>query len=90
MVGDCLAKSSESSSDHASDLTSIPSDNKAEKSSIPKPPGEPGRPKSGGYNLKRVSHLKAFDTIKVGHCVSRSIPANSLLVQQYVANLVET
>ena len=82
-------QSSESSSDHESDLTSIPSDNEAEKSSIPKPSGEPGRPKSGGYNLKRASRLKAFDTIKVGRCVSRSIPANSLLVQQYVADLVE-
>ena len=71
-------QSSESSSDHESDLTSIPSDNEAETSSIPKPPGEPGRPKSGGYNLKHASRLKAFDTIKVGHCVSRSIPANSL------------
>ena len=54
--------SSETSSDDESDLTVLPSDNEVEEST-PKLPGESGRPKSEGYNLKHASHLKAFDNI---------------------------
>jgi hypothetical protein len=50
-----------------SDLTSISSGDEVEEESIPKPPGEAGRPKSGGYNLKRAVRLKEFSDIKVGH-----------------------
>ena len=64
-------KSSTSSDD--SDLTSLSSDSEEGESSIPKLPGESRRPKSGGYNLKRASHLKAFYNIKVGLCTCLNI-----------------
>ena len=56
-----------------SNLTSLSSNCEEEESSIPKPPGESGRPKSRGYNLKCASHLKAFYNIKVGLCTCLNI-----------------
>ena len=58
-----------------SDLTSISTGDEMEKP-IPKPPREAGRPKSGGYNLKRAVHLKEFNNIKVGHHVYMTIDVN--------------
>ena len=58
-----------------SDLTSISTGDEMEKS-IPKPPREAGRPKSGGYNLKCAIHLNEFNNIKVGHHVYMTINVN--------------
>lgn len=59
-----LANSSDDAT--GSDLTALSSENEEERQTIPKPLGAAGRPKSGGYNLKRAARLKEFDNIKVG------------------------
>lgn len=60
----------ENSSDATgSGLTALSSDNEEDERPIAKPPGEAGRPQSGGYNLKHAARLKEFDNIKVGHCI---------------------
>lgn len=54
---------SETSSE--SDLTTIPSDSADESTPIEKPNGEPGKPGSGGYNLKKAVSLKNYKQVKV-------------------------
>lgn len=39
-----------------------------DKGLIPKPPGEAGRPDSGGYNLRRILNWKNFKQLRVSDC----------------------
>jgi hypothetical protein len=55
-----------SESGSESDLTSLASSgDESDEELIAKPPGEAGRPHSGGYNLKRAVRCKEFSLIKV-------------------------
>lgn len=74
IVGDSAAADADDSESDLSDVDSpsdIPNMQQASNSpsKIPKPPGEAGRPKSGGFNLEEMLcwPKEDFNTIQVRH-----------------------
>jgi len=60
---------SPATSDSALSATTSESDSsEANKGLIPKPPGEAGRPDSGGYNLRKALGWKNFTQLQVSNC----------------------